>query len=146
MGEALLQSAHRLGLRQSVGVDRADPVAGVRLDILGAEDGVERAGERHEPARHRQRQPFHIGEAGCVEIDQPGATFLVLLAEAVVQWGSRVTDAAAELLPSVNVPERDVIRAVEDIERHDIEPALTHFAFEACRGIHPRREAMRDRD
>lgn len=144
--EALAQPTHGLGLRGGVGVDRAHPVVDVCGDVRLGQDLIERTRERDQAPRHRQFEPLDTGEPVGFEVDQPGATRLVLLAEAVVQRSPRVAHALADLLATVDVAERHVVGTVEDAQRHDVESALPHLALEPDRRIDARGEAVRDGD
>jgi hypothetical protein len=123
------QLPHRVDRSGAVGQPRGDEA------LLGhGETGIgeqlgELAGQDRELARSRQRDRPDGGEAPRVQIEQPRLLGLTRLAEGVRQRGAAVAHPGRDRLGPVQMAERDVVDAVEDAGRYEVDPADADVAL-----------------
>ncbi len=112
------QSVHGSGRPARVGERGLDPGGlgcGVRRR---GEQVVEGALERGQASRDGRLDELGGGDAGGVEVDQPRALDVVGLGEGVGDRRAAVAHGVAEHRPTVQVAERRVVDAVEQLARH----------------------------
>ena len=119
------------GLGGTLGIRQGDlAIGGLGKGILlGREQVVQRAPQDGEGTRSLPQDLADSGDARGVRFDQPAALAVLRLGEGIGERRAGIPDRWRQRLPAVQVAERGVVEAVEQVQRNGADSADAQVPF-----------------